>query len=82
MAWLSLLLRKWTHTYINIDTFHDLSILQYSKHKLGRAIAKAVTGFPPRRPGYDPRSGHVGFMVHKVPLEQVFPEYYGFPCQS
>jgi hypothetical protein len=28
------------------------------------------------------RSGHVGFVVDKVALEQVFSEYFGFPCQS
>jgi hypothetical protein len=29
-----------------------------------------------------PRSGHVGFVVDKVALGQVFSEYFGFPCQS
>jgi hypothetical protein len=37
--------------------------------------------FPPLRPGFEPRSGHVGFVVDKVALEQVFSEYFGFPCQ-
>jgi hypothetical protein len=27
-------------------------------------------------------SRHVGFMVDKVALGQVFSEYFGFPCQS
>jgi hypothetical protein len=27
------------------------------------------------------RSGHVGFVVDKVALGQVFSEYFGFPCQ-
>jgi hypothetical protein len=35
----------------------------------------------PRRPGFEPRSGHVGYMVDKVTLGQVFSEYFGFPCQ-
>jgi hypothetical protein len=26
-------------------------------------------------------SGHVGFVVDKVALGQVFSEYFGFPCQ-
>jgi hypothetical protein len=43
----------------------------------GRAIAQAVS----RRPGFDPKSGHVGFMVDKMELGQVFSEYFGFPCQ-
>jgi hypothetical protein len=40
-----------------------------------------VAGFPPRRPGFEPGSGHVGFVVDKVALGQVFSEYFGFPCQ-
>jgi hypothetical protein len=43
---------------------------------------RLVAGFPPRRPGFDPRSGHVGFVVDKVALGQIFSEYFGFPCQS
>jgi hypothetical protein len=42
----------------------------------------SVAGFPPRRPGFEPWSGHVGFVVDKVVLGQVFSEYFRFPCQS
>jgi hypothetical protein len=28
------------------------------------------------------RAGHVGFVVDKAALGQVFSEYFGFPCQS
>jgi hypothetical protein len=35
--------------------------------------------FPPRRPGLEPRSGHVGFVVDEVALGQVFSEYFGLP---
>jgi hypothetical protein len=28
------------------------------------------------------RAEHVGFVVEKVALGQVFSEYFGFPCQS
>jgi hypothetical protein len=41
---------------------------------LGRTIAQAVSlvaGSPPQRPGFEPRLGHVGFVVNKVTLEQV-----------
>jgi hypothetical protein len=38
--------------------------------------------FPTRGPGFDPGSGHVGFVVDKVALGQVFSKYFGFPCQS
>jgi hypothetical protein len=36
----------------------------------------------PRRPGFEPGSGHVGFVVDKVALGQVFSKYFCFPCQS
>jgi hypothetical protein len=37
---------------------------------------------PPRQPvGFDPRSGHVEFVLDKVALVQVFSEYFGVPCQ-
>jgi hypothetical protein len=34
-----------------------------------------------RRPGFEPGSGHVGFVVDEVAQEQVFSEYFGFPFQ-
>jgi hypothetical protein len=39
------------------------------------------TDLPPRRPRFEPRSGHVGFVADKVALGQVFSEYFGFPFQ-
>jgi hypothetical protein len=30
-------------------------------------------------PGFDPGSVHVGFVVDKVALGQVLPQYFGFP---
>jgi hypothetical protein len=49
----------------------------------GRAISQAVSrrGFPSRRPGFECRSGNVGFVADKVALGQGFFEYFGFPCQ-
>jgi hypothetical protein len=44
-------------------------------------LRELVAGFPPRRPGFEPWSGHVGFLVHKVALGQIFFDYIGFPCQ-
>jgi hypothetical protein len=41
----------------------------------------SVPGFPPRRPGLDLRSGHVGFVTNNVSLGQIFFEYFGFPYQ-
>jgi hypothetical protein len=31
--------------------------------------------------GSIPGPDHVGFVVDKAALEQVFSEYFGFPCQ-
>jgi hypothetical protein len=46
--------------------------------RLGRAVAQAVIRW---LPGF--ASGqHVGFVVDKAALGQVFFEYFGFPCQS
>jgi hypothetical protein len=48
----------------------------------GRDITQAVIAhFPQRRPGFEPRSGNVGFVVDKVALGQVFSEYFGFSRQ-
>jgi hypothetical protein len=45
---------------------------------LGRAVAQAS-----HRGGPGFKSGqHVGFVVDKAALGQVFSEYFGFPCQS
>jgi hypothetical protein len=47
------------------------------RRKPDRAIAQVVS----RRPGFEPRSRHVVFVVDEVTLGQVFSEYFGFPCQ-
>jgi hypothetical protein len=44
-------------------------------------LRRLIADFLPRRPGFDPRSGHVGFVVDRVIVGQVFSEYFGFPCQ-
>jgi hypothetical protein len=41
-----------------------------------------ITGFPRRQPGFEPRPDHVGFVVSKVALGQVFSEYFSYPYQS
>jgi hypothetical protein len=49
----------------------------------GRAVAKAVGRWLPTVAArVRVRTEHVGFMVDKAALEQVFSEYFGFPCQS
>jgi hypothetical protein len=44
----------------------------------GRAIAQAVSRWLPTAAA---RVSHMGFVVDKVGLEQVFSEYFGFLCQ-
>jgi hypothetical protein len=41
-------------------------------------LRRLVAGLSPRRPGFDLRSVHVGFVVDKVALGRFFPEYFGF----
>jgi hypothetical protein len=43
---------------------------------------RLAAGLPPLRPGFDTRSGHVGFVVDKVALGQVSPRLLRFfPCR-
>jgi hypothetical protein len=42
---------------------------------------RLVAGFPPRLLGFEPESAHVGFVVDKATLGQVFSEYFGFLFQ-
>jgi hypothetical protein len=45
-------------------------------------LRRLAAGLPPRRPGFDPGPVHVGFVVDKVALGQVFsPSTSVFPCQ-
>ena len=41
-------------------------------------LRRSVAGLPPRRPGLDPGSVHVGFVVEKVALGQGFPRVFLF----
>jgi hypothetical protein len=52
------------------------------KYVAAPQLKRSVAGFPPRRPGFDPGSGQVGFVMDKVALGQVFSEYLVFSCQS
>jgi hypothetical protein len=42
-------------------------------------LRRLVAGLSPRRSGFDPGSVHVGLVMDKVAMGQVFPEYFGFP---
>jgi hypothetical protein len=41
-------------------------------------LTRLVAGLLPRRPGFDPGSVHVGFVVDKVALKQVFLRVHRF----
>jgi hypothetical protein len=41
-------------------------------------LRRLVAGLSPRRPGFDPASVHVGFVVDKVALRQDFPRVLRF----
>jgi hypothetical protein len=52
-------------------------VLELCKSEGKRAALAYMT-----RPGFKTWFRHVGFMVNKVALGQIFSEYFGFPCQS
>jgi hypothetical protein len=60
-----------------VSKFFSVREPRFNTHMAVRLVA----GFPPRRPRFHPRSGHVGFVVDKVTLGLVFPEYFGFSYQ-
>jgi hypothetical protein len=45
-------------------------------------MAQAVSRWLPTAAAGFASGQHVGFVVDKAALEQVFSEYFGFPCQS
>jgi hypothetical protein len=42
-------------------------------------LRRLDAGLPAQRPGFDAGTVHMGFVVDKVVLGQVFPEYFGLP---
>jgi hypothetical protein len=62
--------------------FIKSDITELYRNKAVPQLKRLVAGFPPRRPRFEPGSSHVGFLVDKVALGQVFSEYFGFPYQS
>jgi hypothetical protein len=49
---------------------------------LGHAIAQEVSCRTPAAAAwFDPKSGHMGSVVGKIVLGQIFSEYFSFPCQ-
>jgi hypothetical protein len=59
------------HSEVHTVVIRDAEFLSKICNCLCMAVPwlkRLVAGFPPRRPGFDPRSGHVGFAVDKVAL--------------
>jgi hypothetical protein len=49
---------------------------------LGHAIAQEVSHWIPAAAAwFDPKSDHMGSVVGKMALGQIFSEYFSFPCQ-
>jgi hypothetical protein len=57
-------------------------IVKLAEIQAASELRRLVAGFLRQRSGFEPGSGHVGFVVDKVPPGQVFSEYFGFPCPS
>jgi hypothetical protein len=59
------------------------AILKLAQTSNGRASAQAVSLWLPTAvpSGFNPMSGHVGFVVDKVALGHDLSEYFGFACQ-
>jgi hypothetical protein len=61
--------------------FHTIYMHSYLFYSVGRAIDWAVSPWlPTTAASVRGQSGHVGFVVNKVALGQVFSEYFGFPA--
>jgi hypothetical protein len=58
---------------INHDVLQNSWWNSYLTIKWLSGLSRLVAGLPPRRPGFDPGLVHVGFVVDKVALGQVFP---------
>jgi hypothetical protein len=72
--------RLYIRKYMIIIVEHNSAELYKSDWaRFGPAISQAVSNTAAA--GFEPRSDHVGFVVEKVTLGQVFSEYFGFPCQ-
>jgi hypothetical protein len=81
-----------THLYFSIPLFSVITEYRdnltlgtgvaYSDTKAVPQFRPSVAVFPSRRHGFNPRSDHVGFMVDKVALRQVFTDSSVFTANS
>jgi hypothetical protein len=66
--------------YSDPSTFIVTSMCSSLRHRDPNSIYQTVTDISPRTPGFNPRVGHVGFLVHRVALEQVSLRILQFSC--
>jgi hypothetical protein len=59
-----------------------LRLCNLSCFQNGLAVAQAVSRWLPTAAALFASGQHVGFVVDKTALGQVFSEYFCFPCQS
>jgi hypothetical protein len=62
-------------------TYNSFVIREREKSNRNQTVPwlrRLIAGFSQRRPGFDPRLVHVGFVVEKVTLGQVFPRVLRF----
>jgi hypothetical protein len=65
---------------INVVLYEYLQKISFTFRRLGRAIAQAVSRWRPTAAGSKPDLGMWDLWWDKVALEQVFSEFFGFPC--
>jgi hypothetical protein len=72
--------------FVHLSSFQNIvfsSNLEFRMmDKVHKPRACHSSGGGRQRPGFEPRSDYVGFVVDKVAPVQVLSEYFGFPCQS
>jgi hypothetical protein len=65
-----------------MDNNHENLQVQTLKYLLDCALAQSVTRFSPQRPGFNPRSVSIGFVVNKLTLGQALLRVPLFPSVS
>jgi hypothetical protein len=73
-----LLVCLWTWSFCCSSYLKVSSVLHNAQGRVTIAVSRRL---PIAAAWFDRKSGHVGFVMKKVALEQVSSEYFGFPCQ-
>jgi hypothetical protein len=73
-------------TLSDMRKLQSLCTINYNAYKMLQWavpwLRRLVVGLSPRRSEFNPGSVHVGFVVDKVALGQVLPEYFSFPLSA